>query len=227
MGTQRNDSRSDQRAEQGSAAPEQIGLILMVSLLMLAAIVAVAAHGPIDEGRKLASLLGRRLACAPLASTPCRQDRLKTAYGEPLARLTRALAPAPADLLEGGLTAVDFRRCRRPSCAVPVAGPRGERLTTSNRRITAFTEVRDRRRQDGSIEVVYWLYRPGRPWQAIVRHAGRAELEAAGSTRLGRDESPILVPLETLPGRNHLSFRRIEEPPWRWRVNSTFPGRPS
>jgi hypothetical protein len=32
------------------------------------------------------------------------------------------------------------------------------------------------------------------------------------------------VPLETLAGRNHVDFPPGEEPPWRWRVESVYPG---
>lgn len=215
------------RGAGGSAAVEQVGLTLLLALILAAAVALVASRGPIDQGRELGSLLGRRLACAPLAPAPCGQDRLKTAYGERLARLVRALAPSPAELFSDGLSAVDFRYCRRPSCAVPAAGARGERLTTANRRLTAFTEVHDRRRRDGTVALVYWLYRPGRPWQAIRRRASAAALAAAEGIRLGLDESPRLVPLETLPGRNHVRFPPIEDPPWRWRVASIYPGRPS
>src|SRR5690606_39166149 len=95
----------------------------------------------VETGRELGALIGRRLACAPLAPGPCNQDPLKTAYGENLARLVRYLAPSPQELTAAGIAPVDFRYCRRTSCAVPAAGPRGLRLTRSNRRLTAFTEL--------------------------------------------------------------------------------------
>lgn len=215
------------QSEKGSATVEQIGLLLMLAALIVAALVAIAGQGEIEQGRQIGSLLGRRIACAPLAGEPCHRDRLAVAYGEPLARLVRMLAPRPDELRRDGLVAVDFRYCRRAGCAVPAAGERGERLTESNRRLTAFTEVHDRRRTGDGVEVIYWLYRPGQPWQPIRRPAGADELAAARAVPLGRDESPILVPLETLPGRNHYRFRRAEEPPWRWRVAAIYPGRPS
>jgi hypothetical protein len=37
-------------------------------------------------------------------------------------------------------------------------------------------------------------------------------------------DHPRLVPLETLAGRNHVDFPPGEEPPWRWRVESVYPG---
>ncbi len=229
--------------ERGSATVEQVGLLGLIALLFAVAILAVTTHGPIAGGRELSSLIGRRMSCAPLLPGPCHRDRLIPAYGESLARLTRALAPSPAELVLAvpntarsqaggsaaglGLVTVDFRYCRRASCATPIPGPKGERLTQSNRRITAFTEVRDERRQGGALTLRYWLYRPGLAWTSIDRHAGPAELAAAASTPLGGDETPILVPLETLPGRNHIPFRRVEEPPWRWQVSPVYPGRPS
>src|SRR6202000_1001502 len=59
------------------------------------------------------------------------------------------------------LVPVDFRRCRRESCAV-AAGPH---LTASDRRTTDFTQLLDRRRSDGIVEVIYWEYRPTLGWR--------------------------------------------------------------
>ena len=33
-----------------------------------------------------------------------------------------------------------------------------------------------------------------------------------------------LVPLETLPGRDHYEFGAGERPPWQWSLRSTYPG---
>ncbi len=118
------------------------------------------------------------------------------------------------------LVPVDFRRCRRESCAV-AAGPH---LTGSRRRTTAFTEVVDRRRALGWVEIVYWLYRPTIGWERLVRRASQAQIEAATGTRVLLKDDPALVPLETLPGRNHYDFPPGERPPWQWRVNGRYPG---
>ena len=115
---------------------------------------------------------------------------------------------------------VDFRRCRRESCAV-AAGPH---LTASNRRTTAFTQLLDHRRSDGTVELAYWLYRPGLGWEAIRRTATAADLAAAAGTEVLASQDPALVPLETLPGRNHYDFPAAEEPPWRWQVDPRYPG---
>jgi len=207
----------------GSASVEQIGLSAIVALLLAAAIAAVASGGEIDAGRTLAAALGRKIACAPRLPDACRHHPLVPAYGWPLARLVRALAPAPSarpgpDGLP--LAPVDFRRCRRESCAV-AAGPH---LTASGRRTTAFTEVQDRRDSLGWVEVVYWLYRPGLGWERLVRRATQADVDAASGTQVLLKDDPALVPLETLPGRDHYDFPAGEEPPWRWRLESHYPG---
>jgi hypothetical protein len=219
--------REASRRELGSATVEHAGLVALVALLLLAAIAAVAAEGGIEPGRAPAGTIARRLACAPRLPDACRHHPLVPAYGWPLARLARALAP-PTAARPGPsglpLVPVDFRRCRRPSCAVPLPGAAGEHLTTAGRRTTAFTSVLDRRRSLGWVELTYWLYRPGLGWDRIVRHAGRAQVEAASHVRVLLKDDPNLVPLETLPGRDQYDFPPGEEPPWRWRVESRYPG---
>jgi hypothetical protein len=215
--------RHGEQRERGSASVEQAGLAALVALLLIAAISAVAAGGKVDAGRELAGAIGRRIACGPRAPDACDHHPLVPAYGWPLARLVRALAPAP--LAQPGpsglpLVPVDFRRCRRESCAV-AAGPH---LTASRRRTTAFTEVLDRRRSEGWIEVVYWLYRPGLGWERDARRAGQDQIDAAAGTRVLLSEDPALVPLETLPGRNHYDFPASERPPWQWRIDGRYPG---
>jgi hypothetical protein len=209
--------------ERGSASVESAGLAALLALLVVAAVAAVAAGGEVAAGPELARTLGRRLTCAPRLPDACRHHPLVPAYGWPLARLARALAPAPVALPGPGgapLVPVDFRRCRRPSCAA-YAGPH---LTASGRRTTAFTELRDRRRGAGHVEIVYWLYRPGLPWEAVRRRATAADVEAAAGTPVLKSQDPALVPLETLPGRDHYDFPAAEEPPWRWRVPGRYPG---
>jgi hypothetical protein len=147
---------------------------------------------------------------------PCGRNPLALAYGFPLGKLARYLAPPVASLAgAGGLLPVDFRRCRQASCAAP--GPQLG-LTASGRRVTAFTSVEDLRRTAGTVRVTYWLYRPTLGWQALTASAGQAELRAAASIRLNLEHDPALVPLETLAGRNHQRFPAGEQPPWRWRI---------
>jgi hypothetical protein len=198
-------------------------LAALVALLLLAGIAAIASGGEVDAGRRLAGAIGKKMRCGPHLPDACHHHPLVPAYGWPLARLARALAPAPTALPGPSglpLMPVDFRRCRRESCAV-AAGPH---LTASGHRITAFTELVDRRQATGLVEVVYWLYRPGLGWERVVRRATRADVEAAAGVEVRAEDDPSLVPLETLPGRNHYEFPVAEEPPWRWRVGGRYPG---
>jgi Flp pilus assembly pilin Flp len=215
--------RHDEQGQRGSASVEQAGLAALIALLLIAAISAVAAGGKVDAGRDLAGAIGRRIACGPRVPDACEHHPLVPAYGWPLARLVRALAPAP--LAQTGpsglpLMPVDFRRCRRESCAV-AAGPH---LTASRRRTTAFTEVVDRRRSKGWVEVVYWLYRPTIGWQDVRRGTTEADIEASAGVEVLASQDPALVPLETLPGRNHYDFPASEQPPWQWQVEARYPG---
>ncbi len=212
------------RSERGSASVEQAGLVALVALLLLVAIAAVAAAGgAIDPRHELAGAIGRRIACAPRLPDACRHNPLVPAYGWPLARLARALAPVPSARPGPSglpLVPVDFRRCKRESCAV-AAGPH---LTTAGRRVTAFTELIDRRRTLGWVEIVYWLYRPGIGWERVARRAGEAQIEAASHVPVLLQDDPMLVPLEILPGRDQYDFPAGEEPPWRWKIHSRYPG---
>jgi hypothetical protein len=197
---------------------------MLLALLLLAAISAIVARGPDDAAPELGTALARKLRCAPRLPGPCWRDPLTDAYGRRLAGLVRALAPVPGGRPgEGGasLVPVDFRYCRSPSCAV--LGERAD-LTTSNRRVTAFTSVVDDRRRTQSVEVTYWEYRPTIGWGRVIRRASSAQVAAFASTPLLETQNPRLVPLETLPGRNHYDFPPDEEPPWRWRVEGVYPG---
>jgi hypothetical protein len=210
-------------AERGSASVEQVGLTSLVALGLVAVIAAVAAGGEIEAGRDLGGALARRIACVPRLPDGCRHHPLVPAYGWPLARLVRALAPPPRALPGPDglpLAPVDFRRCRRESCAVAA----GAHLTASGRRTTAFTEVRDRRLGEGWVEVVYWLYRPTIGWERVQRRASQEDVDAAAGTAVLLKDDPALVPLETLPGRYQYEFPPQERPPWRWRVRPRYPG---
>lgn len=209
--------------ERGSATVEQAALAALVALLLIAGIAAIAAGGEVDAARRLGGAIAKKIGCAPRLPDDCRHHPLVPAYGWPLARLARALAPAPVAIpgpSDLPLAPVDFRRCRRESCAI-AAGPH---LTASNRRTTAFTELVDRRRSAGWVELVYWLYRPTLGWQRLARRATQADVEAAAGIEVRAEDDPALVPLETLPGRNHYEFPPGEQPPWQWRVAGRYPG---
>ncbi|HEV7771393.1 MAG TPA: hypothetical protein VGO66_12155 [Solirubrobacterales bacterium] len=215
--------RSHRDPERGSASVEQAGLTALIALLLLAGVAAVAAGGDVDAGRGLAATIGKRLACGPRLPDACRHHPLVPAYGWPLARLVRALAPLPVAVpgpTGVPLVPVDFRRCRRESCAV-AAGPR---LTASGRRPTAFTQLIDRRRSRGWVEVVYWLYRPGLGWEGVARRATQVDVDAASGISVLLKDDPALVPLETLPGHDHYEFPASEHPPWQGQVEARYPG---
>ena len=207
-------------SQRAAASVESVGLALLIALLFCGAVASIAA-GPLDGGRELGGAIARKLRCAPRLPGPCWRDPLTDAYGRPLAGLVRALAPGPVarpGASGAGLMPVDFRHCRRESCAVPGADP--THLTVSNRRVTAFTSVVDRRRSEGWVEITYWLYRPTLGWERVKRQASASDVAAQARTPLLEDVDPRLVPLETLAGRNHFDFPTREEPPWRWRVPS-------
>ena len=208
------------RSDSGAASVEHVGLAALIATLVAIAVAALATDPPGRSARELGSAIARRLACAPRHPVPCGRNPLALAYGFPLGKLVRFLAPEPpAAPGPGGtpLLPVDFRRCRRASCAVPGPEPG---LTESRRRVTAFTSIEDRRRAGEGVVVSYWLYRPTLGWERIGRRAGAAAIEAASSLRLDLEDDPALVPLELLPGRNHYQFPASEDPPWRWRIDS-------
>ena len=207
------------RVQRGAASVEHAGLALLIALICAAGVAALAARPPGPEARELGTAIARKLRCAPRLPGPCWRDPLTEAYGRPLAGLARALAPVPVTV--AGLLPVDFRYCRSQSCALP--GERPE-LTASNRRVTAFLAVDDRRRNDGTVLLDYWLYRPTFGWERIRRTATSADVERHAATPLLETDNPRLVPLETLAGRNHVRFPPGEEPPWRWRVDTVYPG---
>jgi Flp pilus assembly pilin Flp len=205
------------RSDSGAATVEHAGLSLLVAILALACVAALAT-APGEGAREVGSTLGHKLRCAAVGPGPCWQDALTVAYGRPVAGAVRALAPAPS--ARSGLLPVDFRRCRSLSCALPAAEPG---LTASNRRVTAFVAVDDRRRSGGGAEITYWLYRPTLGWESVVRHASSADVARLASTPLLDDAVPVLIALETLDGRNQFEFAPGEEPPWRWEVESAIP----
>ncbi len=208
-------------AQRGDASIEYVALAGVIGALILVAIAALVASPPRRADRELGEMLARRIACTPRYPVPCGRNPLALAYGFPLGKLVRSLAPLPA--AEAGELPVDFRYCRRPSCAVPGSDPG---LTSSRRRVTEFTSVQDRRRSGGLVRITYWLYRPGLGWRQIVRTAWAPQIDAASHLRLRIEDDPALVPLETLPGRDFYDFPPGEDPPWRWSISSRPRGRP-
>jgi hypothetical protein len=203
------------RAEpcRGAASVEYVALAGMIGILIVVAIAALVSSPPTRGERELGEMLARRIACTPRYPVPCGRNPLALAYGFPLGKLVRSLAPVPS--AESGELPVDFRHCRQPSCAAPGSDPG---LTATRRRVTEFVSVEDARRSGGQVRITYWLYRPGLGWERMVRIAGPAEIEAASSIRLNLEDDPALIPLETLPGRDHYPFPPKDDPPWRWQI---------
>ena len=201
----------------GAASVEHVGLVALIAVLAIAGISALVASPPSRSARELGGTIARRLACIPRHPVPCGRNPLALAYGFPLGKLVRLLAPEAGG---GPLLPVDFRFCRQESCAAP--GPDAG-LTASNRRVTVFTSVENLRGSEDTVQITYWLYRPTLGWERITCTATPADIAAASAVRLNVEDDPALVPLETLPGRNHYDFPRSEEPPWRWLVPSRPP----
>jgi hypothetical protein len=199
----------------GAASVEYLALAGLIGLLAVTAIAALVASPPRRADRELGEMLARRIACAPRYPVPCGRNPLALAYGFPIGKLVRSLAPAPT--VRSGELPVDFRYCRQRSCAIPGRNPG---LTSSGRRVTEFISVEDLRRSGGTVRVTYWLYRPGQRWERIARTAWGPQIETASSIRLDVEDDPALVPLETLPGRDHYAFPPLERPPWQWSVAS-------
>jgi hypothetical protein len=206
--------------ERGSASVEHAALALLAALVACA-VVALVAIGPERQDGSLAAAIAFKQRCAVRYPDPCWQDPLTEAYGRELAGAVRALAPPPAARIGpggAGLVGVDYRRCRQASCAVAAS----ERLTTANRRTTAFTSVRDDRRSGGPVTIDYWIYRPTIGWERISRTLAATDVAAYARTPLLDSADPALVPLETLHGRDDATFRAGEEPPWRNRIESRW-----
>ena len=216
--------RGGARRERGSASVEQAGLAALIALLLATAIAAVAAGGEIDAGRGLrrGDRAATRLRAPPARRLPAPPARpcLRLAAGPPRARpgagpgrSHRPLRPAARPGRLPPLPARKLRGRRRTSPA-----------TASGRRTTAFTQIDDRRRSLGWVELTYWLYRPGLGWERVVRRAGPTQVEAASHVSVLLKDDPALVPLETLPGRDQYEFPAGERPPWQWHVHGTYPG---
>ncbi|HEX6586434.1 MAG TPA: hypothetical protein VF052_06750, partial [Solirubrobacterales bacterium] len=112
--------------ERGAISVEYVALAALLGLLIVAALAAVIAAPPRRTDRELGEMIARRIACAPRYPVPCGRHPLALAYGFPLGKLVRSLAPdlSPEAGPDGApLMPVDFRHCRRASCATPGIEP--------------------------------------------------------------------------------------------------------
>src|ERR1700753_17992 len=82
-------------ADQGQATIESAALAALIALLLVAVTSVIASGVEVRAGRELAGVMGRRIACAPHLPDACHHEPVVPAYGWPLTRLARALAPPP------------------------------------------------------------------------------------------------------------------------------------
>jgi hypothetical protein len=150
--------------ERGQASVEWVGLLLLVSLALAAALAFV----PAFDGRPLGAALARALVCAVKRGCDAEHVALRNAYGERDAALVRANAP---NLVyeRGTLTLpVDYRRCRSHRCSdAPDDRDLDVHRSARGARATAFTHVVHR---GGRSYIQYWLYYPDSPSTFMGSH---------------------------------------------------------
>ncbi len=140
--------------EHGQAAVEWVGLTLLLAL----SLGALLSFGPAIEGRSFGGFLAHRIVCAVKGGCADGDRVLVRAYGESDAALVREHAPNLVYEPGERQLPVDWRRCRRPACAV-APDDRGVDVHRADRgaRATVFTRVL---RRGGRTYIQYWLYYP-------------------------------------------------------------------
>lgn len=144
--------------ERGQASIEWVGLLLLVSLAMAAALAFV----PAVDGRPLGAALARALVCAVKGDCHEQSAALRDAYGERDAALVRAQAPNLVYEPGTFTLPVDYRQCRSHRCS-DAPDDRDldvHRATRGGAQATAFTHVVHR---GGKTYIQYWLYYPDSP----------------------------------------------------------------
>jgi Transcriptional regulator, AbiEi antitoxin/Protein of unknown function (DUF559) len=130
------------QGERGQGTVEWIGLVAVVALLL----VGLVGAGVRMPGTALASAVASRMLCAAALAERCGDEpRLIAAYGTEVGKLVRR--HMPTILFERGSRAlpVDFRRCRRSTCAD--GSVRGlVNRSDAGLPVTAFVHVVDCRR---------------------------------------------------------------------------------
>jgi hypothetical protein len=165
------------RRDAGQSTVEWIGLVLLVSMLVLAVGALAGSRLP---GFALARTVADRLICAAgLGGESCGAlpgSELAETYGPELAEIVRSSAPMIA--YEEGMHAVpiDFRTCRRDPCSIGAGS--GEVLTTqAGEPASLFVHVIDCRsggapdsgsrgydcsgQRAGNLYLQFWAYYPG------------------------------------------------------------------
>jgi hypothetical protein len=158
------------RSERGQGTVEWVGLVLLVSVAMLA-LVAAGARVP---GAPLARALADRILCAASLADGCGDEpALIAAYGGDVGGLVRQQMPVLAFEEGSRAVPVDFRRCRSSECG-DAAGEDLVAETDAGLPVTAFVHVVDCRDEAaerteaegadcsgdrrGNLYVQYWTY---------------------------------------------------------------------
>jgi hypothetical protein len=151
--------------ERGQASVEWIGLLLLVSIALAAAV----AFAPVADGRPLGAALVRALVCAVSGDCHAEAAALTRVYGERDAALVRANAPNLVYEPGTFTLPVDFRRCRSHRCS-DAPDDRDldvHRAARGGAPATAFTHVVHR---GGVTFIEYWLYYPDSPSTFLHSH---------------------------------------------------------
>jgi hypothetical protein len=142
------------RNEEGQATAEWTGLVLLMAVALGA---LLSLTGDVD-GRSFGGFLAHRVVCATRGGCADGDRVLAHAYGERDAALVRAHAPNLVYEPGERQLPVDYRRCRRPSCAdAPDDRDLDAHRTNGGDRATLFTRLIRRR---GRTYIQYWLYYP-------------------------------------------------------------------
>src|SRR3954452_23567913 len=141
-------------SEGGQAAIEWVGLLLLVSISLAAAI----AFLPAVEGRPLGAAITRVLACSVKQDCHGEGAASRRAYGEHDAALVRA--NAPNIVYEGGTLTlpVDYRRCRSHRCS-DAADDHDLDVHRAARGGAPATALTHGVRKRGKTYIQFWLYR--------------------------------------------------------------------
>ncbi|MBA3299052.1 MAG: hypothetical protein H0U24_03120 [Thermoleophilaceae bacterium] len=174
------------RSEQGQAAIEWIGLVLLAALALGA---AAGVAGASVDGRSFGGFLTHRIVCAARGGCDDGATGLAAAYGPSDAQLLRRHAPNLAYEPGEAQLPVDWRECRERRCAdAPDDRDLDAHRSHAGRRATVYTRVV---RRGGRTYLQYWFYYPDsnstfagsdKLWRrsALAQLAGRA---VRGSSR--------------------------------------------
>lgn len=135
------------RSERGQGTVEWIGLVLLVSVLVL----ALVAAGVRIPGASLALAVADRIICAAALADGCGDEpALIAAYGTEVGKLVRRHMPTLAFERGSRALPVDFRRCRSTKCS-DGAGEGLIHKTDQGLPVTAFVHVVDCREDEAEL----------------------------------------------------------------------------